>query len=132
MAIANTNSFPRLQKACAFIEFEKLDHARKAIQVSMRPSEGGEGAIFISAEGGMQHRINVVERKPHDQRPVSKRGGGAMGGADRGGFRTAGPTRDSAENASRTGRNGGSAGGARGGRGGGRGGARGTGAAPGK
>ncbi|KWU43027.1 NTF2-domain-containing protein, partial [Rhodotorula sp. JG-1b] len=34
-------------KACAFIEFEKLDHARKAIQVSMRPSEGGEGAIFI-------------------------------------------------------------------------------------
>ncbi|TKA51062.1 hypothetical protein B0A53_05857 [Rhodotorula sp. CCFEE 5036] len=119
-------------KACAFIEFEKLDHARKAIQVSMRPSEGGEGAIFITAEGGMQHRINVVERKPHDQRPVSKRGGGAMGGADRGGFRTAGSTRDGAENASRTGRNGGSAGGARGGRGGGRGGARGTGAAPGK
>ncbi|GAA5879502.1 hypothetical protein JCM3774_002701 [Rhodotorula dairenensis] len=115
-------------KACAFIEFEKLDHARKAIQVSMRPSEGGEGAIFITAEpGGAQHRINVVERKPHDQRPVSKRGGGAMGGTDRGGFRTAGASRDNNESTARGGRNGGSPS-TRGGRGGGRGGARGGGA----
>lgn len=120
------------QKACAFIEFEKLDHARRAIQVSMRPADGGEGAIFVTAEGGTQHRINVVERKPHDQRPVSKRGGGAMGGADRGGFRTAGSPRDAGgENAARGGR---AAGGVstRGGRGGRGGGARAGGATPSK
>ncbi|GAA5990968.1 hypothetical protein JCM10908_000103 [Rhodotorula pacifica] len=122
-------------KACAFIEFEKLDHARKAIQVSMRPSEGGEGAIFVTAEpGGVQHRINVVERKPHDQRPVSKRGGGAMGGAERGGFRASGSGRDGADNAARGGRAGGTANtrGGRGGGGSGRGGARAGGAAGGK
>lgn len=94
----------------------------------MRPSDGGEGAIFITGEGGSQHRINVVERKPHDQRPVSKRGGGAIGGADRGGFRTAGSPREGAQDgATRGGRGGAGAGTPRGGGNtprGGRGGAR--------
>ncbi|BGP15599.1 hypothetical protein JCM10213_004116 [Rhodosporidiobolus nylandii] len=69
-------------KACAFVEFEKLDAARRAIQVSLRPSEGGEGGIFIEVGQAQPARINVVERKPHGDRPISNRtrGGGAVGG----------------------------------------------------
>ncbi|GAA5855382.1 hypothetical protein JCM8547_009058 [Rhodosporidiobolus lusitaniae] len=56
-------------KACAFVEFEKLEHARRAIQASLRPSEGGEGGIHIDVGTGMPARINIVERKPHGERP---------------------------------------------------------------
>ncbi|TNY17056.1 hypothetical protein DMC30DRAFT_370312, partial [Rhodotorula diobovata] len=84
-------------KACAFIEFEKLDHARRAIQASLRPSEGGDGGILVPLDDGTStQRINVVERKPHDQRPTSGRGGargGAhahAGGEGRGGYKGAG------------------------------------------
>ncbi|GAA6021089.1 hypothetical protein JCM10207_003359 [Rhodosporidiobolus poonsookiae] len=73
-------------KACAFIEFEKLHDARRAIQASLRPSDGGDGGIYIDVGLSQPARINVVERKPHDQRPVSNRtrGGGAIGaGGDR-------------------------------------------------
>ncbi|GAA5909824.1 hypothetical protein JCM6882_002687 [Rhodosporidiobolus microsporus] len=99
-------------KACAFIEFERLHDARRAIQTSLRPSEGGEGGIHIDiGHGGQTARINIVERKPHDQRPPAKgRGGPREDGAGAGG--------------SRGGRGGGQAGrGGRGGRGGAKGGA---------
>ncbi|GAA6050287.1 hypothetical protein JCM3770_002772 [Rhodotorula araucariae] len=81
-------------KACAFIEFEKLDAARRAIQVSLRPVDGGEGGIMLPLEDGTFQRINVVERKPHNERPVSSnrggRGGGAAGGEGRGGYKNEG------------------------------------------
>ncbi|BGP47762.1 hypothetical protein JCM10450v2_003627 [Rhodotorula kratochvilovae] len=79
-------------KACAFIEFEKLDAARRAIQVSLRPVDGGEGGIMLPLEDGSFQRINVVERKPHNERPVSNRGrgGGAAGGEGRGGYKNEG------------------------------------------
>ncbi|GAA5853601.1 hypothetical protein JCM9279_005071 [Rhodotorula babjevae] len=78
-------------KACAFIEFEKLDSARRAIQVSLRPTDGGEGGIMLPLDDGSHQRINVVERKPHGDRPISSRGGrgGAAAGAlgERGGYK---------------------------------------------
>ncbi|BGO91179.1 hypothetical protein NBRC10512_005727 [Rhodotorula toruloides] len=83
-------------KACAFIEFEKLDHARRAIQTSLRQAEGGEGGIMITVDPatGAQTRINIVERKPHDQRPKRAdgatrggRGGSSGGTGGRGGAR---------------------------------------------
>ncbi|BGP31636.1 hypothetical protein JCM10296v2_003408 [Rhodotorula toruloides] len=83
-------------KACAFIEFEKLDHARRAIQTSLRQAEGGEGGIMITVDPatGAQARINIVERKPHDQRPKRAdgatrggRGGSSGGTGGRGGAR---------------------------------------------
>jgi len=81
----------RPQKACAFIEFEKLDSARRAIQVSLRPTDGGEGGIMLPLDDGTHQRINVVERKPHGDRPISSRGGrgGASAGApgERGGYK---------------------------------------------
>lgn len=72
-------------KACAFIEFETLLSARKAIQVSLRVQEGGEGNIVVDREGGGFDLINVVTKKATGDRPVSNstRGGrmGAEGGA---------------------------------------------------
>lgn len=70
-------------RACAFIEFEKLDGARKAIQASMRIGDGGEGGLFIVSEvGGTPDLLHVVTRKAVGDRPVSngRRGGGAVGG----------------------------------------------------
>ncbi|GAA5867657.1 hypothetical protein JCM1840_006645 [Sporobolomyces johnsonii] len=68
-------------KACAFIEFETLHSARRAIQASLRPSEGGDGAILFDVPTGEKARINVVERKPHSERPTPRpRGGGSVGG----------------------------------------------------
>lgn len=80
-----------LQKACAFLEFERLDSARRAIQASLRPSEGGEGGIFVESDAGGD-MIHIVSKKPLGDRPVSTgRGrGGGLGGDDRRGGYTSG------------------------------------------
>ncbi|GAA5840199.1 hypothetical protein JCM3766R1_004125 [Sporobolomyces carnicolor] len=59
-------------KACAFVEFHNLNDARKAIQVSMRHQDGGENGINFETPTGEKARINVVERKPHNERPPPK------------------------------------------------------------
>ncbi|GAA5904386.1 uncharacterized protein JCM6883_006472 [Sporobolomyces salmoneus] len=59
-------------KACAFVEFINLNDARKAIQVSMRHQDGGENGIMFETPSGDKARINVVERKPHNERPPPK------------------------------------------------------------
>ncbi|GAA5964522.1 hypothetical protein JCM3765_005221 [Sporobolomyces pararoseus] len=59
-------------KACAFVEFVSLNDARKAIQVSMRHQDGGENGIIFETPTGEKARINVVERKPHNERPPPK------------------------------------------------------------
>lgn len=79
---------PRKQKACAFIEFERTDSARRAIQASMRPSDGGEGGIHIpvSSPAGATTVIHIVEKKNPGERPASRphtRGGGAAGSGGR-------------------------------------------------
>ncbi|GAA5940122.1 uncharacterized protein JCM15063_001713 [Sporobolomyces koalae] len=56
-------------KACAFVEFANLNDARKAIQVSLRHNDGGENGIMFETPSGDKARINVVERKPHNERP---------------------------------------------------------------
>lgn len=63
---------PHQQKACAFVEFHNLNDARKAIQVSMRHQDGGENGINFETPTGEKARINVVERKPHNERPPPK------------------------------------------------------------
>ncbi|GAA5958453.1 hypothetical protein JCM21900_001475 [Sporobolomyces salmonicolor] len=102
-------------KACAFIEFESLHSARRAIQASLRPSEGGEGAILFDVPTGEKARINVVERKPHSERPVPRpRGLGNVGAQQGRGQGEGKATRG--DDGARGGRGGAS--GARGGRGG--------------
>ncbi|KAL1413477.1 hypothetical protein Q8F55_001251 [Vanrija albida] len=102
-------------KACAFVEFAKVESARKAIIASLSTHQGGEGGVS-HGEG----KLNFETRKEKDERgPKGRRGGAPEGGAaPRGGGRVGGNAGgEGAGGAQR----GGSAG--RGGRGRGRGGA---------
>ncbi len=75
-------------KACAFLEFNNVDAARRAIVASLPTSQGGEGGIRIDVGDGQQARITVETRKERGERPVSRpRGGVPVNGDVRGGFR---------------------------------------------
>ncbi|KAF7426099.1 hypothetical protein PC9H_008465 [Pleurotus ostreatus] len=73
-------------KACAFIEFQSVDSARKAILASLPYSQGGEGGIRIDVGTDSPVRINVETKKERGDRPVSRGRGGGMGNGDRGGY----------------------------------------------
>lgn len=73
-------------KACAFIEFEKLDGARRAIQASMRVQDGGEGGLYITAEGSnTPDLLHIVTRKALGDRPAKVAGAGEGRAGNRGG-----------------------------------------------
>lgn len=55
-------------KACAFVEFERVDSARRAIQASLRPQEGGEGGVPL----GQGNIVHLVERKKPGERPAPR------------------------------------------------------------
>ncbi|KAJ8469105.1 hypothetical protein ONZ51_g9201 [Trametes cubensis] len=75
-------------KACAFLEFQQQEAARRAIIASLPIPQGGEGGIRIETDGGAgQARITVETRKERGERP-GQRGGAPMNGdRGRGGFR---------------------------------------------
>ncbi|OSC96350.1 hypothetical protein PYCCODRAFT_1379364 [Trametes coccinea BRFM310] len=75
-------------KACAFIEFQTLESAKRAISASLPHAQGGEGGIRIETDGGAgQARITVETRKERGDRP-GQRGGAPMNGdRGRGAFR---------------------------------------------
>ncbi|TBU60409.1 hypothetical protein BD310DRAFT_331140 [Dichomitus squalens] len=86
-------------KACAFLEFQSLDAAKRAITASLPAAQGGEGGIRIETDGGAgQARIIVETRKERGERPPPRnppingdrgrggfRGRGGPGGRGRGG-----------------------------------------------
>lgn len=78
-------------KACAFLEFQSLDAAKRAIIACLPVAHGGEGGIRIDVGGDVGSvRITVETRKERGDRPVSRPRGGAPvngGGETRGGFR---------------------------------------------
>jgi len=81
-------------KACAFLEFQTLDAARRAITACLPVNQGGEGGVRIDVGGEVGNiRIIVETRKERGDRPVSRPRGGAPvnGGDTRGGFRRGGP-----------------------------------------
>ncbi|CAK9787156.1 hypothetical protein CC85DRAFT_315775 [Cutaneotrichosporon oleaginosum] len=57
-------------KACAFVEFTKVESARKAIVASLTPNQGGEGGV-VHGEG----KLNFETRKEKDERSKFRRGG---------------------------------------------------------
>lgn len=69
-------------KACAFVEFAKVESARKAIIASLATNQGGEGGVK-AGEG----KLNFETRKEKDERrPKGTRGGvPERGGPPRGG-----------------------------------------------
>lgn len=78
-------------KACAFLEFQTVDSAKRAIVASLPVGQGGEGGININVGGEAGNvRIVVETRKERGDRPPSRPRGGAPvngGGDARGGFR---------------------------------------------
>ena len=79
-------------KACAFVEFAKVEFARKAIVASLSVPQGGEGGVK-AGEG----KINFETRKEKDERrpKAGNRNGAPEVGSARGGARTGGQGRDS-------------------------------------
>ncbi|KAF8348662.1 hypothetical protein F5887DRAFT_1129720 [Amanita rubescens] len=82
-------------KMCAFIEFQSLDSARRAITASLPHNQGGEGGLFIDV-GGDAGQVRIVvetkkdraDRPPGRGRPPTANGGegrGAGGGGGGGG-----------------------------------------------
>lgn len=77
-------------KACAFVEFAKIESARKAIVASLTVQQGGDGGVK-AGEG----KLNFETRKEKDERRPKggNRGGVPERGGARGG-RSGGPDRE--------------------------------------
>jgi len=73
-------------KACAFLEFEKLESAKRAIATSLPLGQGGQGGVRVETEGGGNVKIFIETKKERGERPVSRpRGGGPGQGINGGG-----------------------------------------------
>ena len=66
-------------KACAFAEFDSVESAKKAIQMSLPVSQGGEGGVKVGDKGWT---VTVEEKRKPSDRPQA---GGAPRGARGGG-----------------------------------------------
>lgn len=74
-------------KACAFVEFNTVDSARRAIIASLPVPAGGEGGLRVGAgPDGHPLRLSVETKKERGDRPPP-RGPPVNGGDRRGGFR---------------------------------------------
>lgn len=103
-------------KACAFLEFAKVESARRAIIASLTTQQGGEGGVKAGSGDGkltFETRKEKDERRPKGQTrgPAPERGNGKSGprlggpGSGRDGPGSgpgAGPRDESALNAERT------------------------------
>ncbi|QRV76581.1 nuclear transport factor 2 [Ceratobasidium sp. AG-Ba] len=77
-------------KACAFLEFQTVESARRAILASLPTNQGGEGGIRIGEDTPNERapRITVEMRKDRADRPASGRPPRTGGGPEqRGSFR---------------------------------------------
>lgn len=105
-------------KACGFLEFERIDAAKKAIQMSLPFAQGGKGGIPIVITGGEEFMIHIESKRlPGERgRPVDagpKRGFSDRGGRPGSGFGASGARARGADGSRGSGR-----GGSRGGGGG--------------
>ncbi|PFH49560.1 hypothetical protein AMATHDRAFT_76120 [Amanita thiersii Skay4041] len=65
------------QRMCAFIEFNTVDAARRAIIASLPPNQGGEGGLWIDVGGDAgQVRIFVETKKERGERNTGRPRGG--------------------------------------------------------
>lgn len=79
-------------KMCAFIEFQSLDSARRAITASLPQNQGGEGGLFMDV-GGETGQVRILVETKKDRadrsggrgRPPTVNGGEGRGGGGAGG-----------------------------------------------
>lgn len=65
-------------KACAFLEFQNLDSAKRAIMASLSQNQGGDGGVWVDVGGETgQGRITIETRKERGERPPTRPRGGA-------------------------------------------------------
>lgn len=72
-------------KACGFLEFERIESAKKAIQMSMPFNMGGKGGIPIVLASGEEYVINVESKRQPGERGRPVDAGPKRGFNDRGG-----------------------------------------------
>lgn len=72
-------------KACGFLEFERIESAKKAIQMSMPFNMGGKGGIPIVLSSGEEYVINVESKRQPGERGRPVDAGPKRGFNDRGG-----------------------------------------------
>ncbi|TFK19443.1 hypothetical protein FA15DRAFT_682941 [Coprinopsis marcescibilis] len=76
-------------KACAFLEFQTLESAKRAIVASLNQGQGGEGGVFVETPDAGSIRIVIETKKERSDRPPPGagrgRGGVPINGDARGG-----------------------------------------------
>lgn len=80
-------------RACAFVDFEEIESAKKAMIASLPYNQGGGGGIFVDGLGTERPlRIVVEVKKERGDRPPprNQRGAAPNQSYDRGGYRGAG------------------------------------------
>ena len=65
-------------KACAFIEFEKLESAKRAITASLPKNQGGLGGLAVETLNG-ETRLSVETKKERGERQINRPRGGGPG-----------------------------------------------------
>ncbi|KAF5310799.1 hypothetical protein D9619_008061 [Psilocybe cf. subviscida] len=78
-------------KACAFLEFNSVESARRAIAASLNQHQGGEGGVWVDGGDAGQIRISIETKKERADRPAPRpRGGAPVNGEARGGAQGSG------------------------------------------
>ncbi|KAL5523313.1 hypothetical protein ACEPAF_1580 [Sanghuangporus sanghuang] len=71
---------------CAFVEYEDVKNAQRAITVSLNKNQGGEGGIFFKKpDNDERMRVYVETRKERGERPPPRGRGGVPQQSNRGG-----------------------------------------------
>ncbi|KAL5495962.1 hypothetical protein ACEPAH_3194 [Sanghuangporus vaninii] len=71
---------------CAFVEYEDVKNAQRAITVSLNKNQGGEGGIFFKKpDNDERMRVYVETRKERGERPPPRGRGGVPPQSNRGG-----------------------------------------------
>jgi len=65
-------------KACAFVEFEKLEAAQNAITASLHQSQGRRGGLTVATKGG-SYQVTVETKKERGERQINRSRGGGHG-----------------------------------------------------
>ncbi|EJC98239.1 uncharacterized protein FOMMEDRAFT_114435 [Fomitiporia mediterranea MF3/22] len=73
--------------ACAFVEYDDVKSAQRAITASLNVNQGGDGGIVYKHDSGESYRVVVETKKERGERPPPRGRGGVPPQGARGNFR---------------------------------------------